>query len=323
MSLTLARTPAPQALQPFLDDADLADSAGFPDKPADREARRRHFLDSLDAWSGPQRQCWLFEDSREGRGFALYRRSAWDTEAFGVPSGFVEAVHARPATILPQLTAELADRLAAQGDVFVTRKVGLERIAEVQANEAAGFRTVDCELVFCQETKDMVPPAGLTPSPGVIVAVNPDLDRDAALSLPPHPSRFAADPRIGPEKARALWDAIVQQCLGPFGDVRFVALSAGRPVGLICLFENRVPGEDLPTGRLFLVGCEAPWQGTGLMRALMEAVREHARRRYARLVVETSAVNHRAQAFYLSCGFRGIAAANLSMHLWARQTPRP
>lgn len=321
MKLTLARSPARQALAglfPGHGGEEPDASYVYAPKPHDPAARRQAFLELLDGWTGPDRQCWLRQSPSGLEGFGLYRRSAWDTEAFGVPAGFLEAVHAEDPAGLPGLVRALTRRLASRGETFIVKKVPLDRPAEVQALEAAGFRLADCELVFGLSCDPAGPVPTPAPPPGVRLARNPDLPADASLRLPLHPNRFAADPRIGPDKAAVLWNDIVARCLRQYGDSRFVALAGDRPVGLVCLFETTVPGEALPTGRLFLVGCDPAWQGTGLMAALMIAVREYARTRCARLLVETSAGNHRAQAFYIKSGFNRIVASRASLHLWTR-----
>lgn len=307
----------------LLADAQLLEGAhgtvAFPGDSRDERAHEALLRRVLEGWRGQDRRCLLWRGPEGAQGFALHRSSDWDTRQFGVPSGFIDALHAHPLEALPRMTRELAASLEREGQAFLARKAPLSRLAEVQALEAAGFYTVDTELLFELDFDEARALSAPKAPPGVEMrqdAQDSQVQAGAGMRIPFSHNRFSGDPRIGLERALELWEVILGNSLGSFADMRFTAHFEGRPVGVVTLFFRQVPGRALPVGSLFLVGCEPAWAGTGLMPALMGFVRERARPLCSRLVVETSAVNHRAQRFYMKSGFTRLVAARASMHRW-------
>lgn len=290
------------------------DAVAFPGDSRDVRAHEALLRSVLEDWRGPDRRCLLWQGLGGAQGFALHRASDWDTRRFGAPSGFIDALHARPLEALPHMTRELTAHLEREGQAFLVRKAPLSRIVEVQALEAAGFYTVDTELLFELDFEETQPQPTPVAPPGVEMHQNSPAG--TRMRIPFSHNRFSGDPRIGLERALELWELILDDSLDSFADMRFTAHFEGRPVGVVTLFFRRIPGRAQPAGSLFLVGCEPAWAGTGLMPALMGFVRERARPICSRLVVETSAVNHRAQRFYMKSGFTRLVAARASMHCW-------
>jgi len=129
-------------------------------------------------------------------------------------------------------------------------------------------------------------------------------DRDAVLALAPRLAEGVA-PWRDPAGVRAAVVGWVRDSLNSTGGSRLalVAEADGGIVGFVTALERRRWSgvTDACVGELVV---EAAMEGRGIGRALIEVVRDWARRRgLGAITLETGAANARARAFYAALGF--------------------
>jgi ribosomal protein S18 acetylase RimI-like enzyme len=308
--------PPPPSLVEGLASGPAFAGLAFPFAPWDADLHRKYFLAQVEACL--QGGGWLYcDDAAEGRPncLALYRPSPWDTKHFAVNAGFLDCLYCRRPEDYGRFARRVTADLRAGGQVFIARKTPGSPRGEIKALEGAGFACVDCELTLLYAGDG---PAR-APTPEGIEIRRQDQGPPAGLenlAIPFLNNRFVFDDRIAPAKARELWEQAVHNSFRGLADLAVVALEGGAPIGLVTLQDVRLPGEDTPTGNLFLVGVDQAHAGRGVTARLMDEVIDIARDRCQRVLVETSASNHRALNFYIKHGFNQAIYSKFAMHAW-------
>lgn len=223
----------------------------------------------------------------------------WDSEFFGVSIGQVQ---------LEQSTAASLDEIAERA-----RALGIEclygSLDEIDTDEAFlvqehGFRLVEVALRFGR------PPGPLVTAPSDVVVRRgtvEDMDRLAGPIAVLAPwSRFAADPRFGPEAAERMFRAWVERAAHDGEEhMCLVAEEAGEITGLCTNVRHPVPRIDL---------CGVVKPGSGCARDLMRGFIEWADNGKTE-AGPCAARNIPVLRYVEHCGFSAIAT-QYKFHRW-------
>lgn len=263
---------------------------------------------------------WLAREDGVESGFARLRRLPWDSEILGIAAGLLE-IHMRDGDLdTRRATATLLinEALRAcrfEGLRFLATKVSSDRFPTIHALEDSGFRLMDAEIVLAHH--------GVEPEHAPIEGVDflvfhereiPTLAEMGSLF---RMSRFFSDPRIGIDRAAALWKASVSDCCRGHADEFMVALRDEEPLGFATFMDDAgLAAAGGPRLRsLFHVGVAEEAQGRGIGRSLIKNAVRHARKKAEVVLVETQSRNAPALALYQSCGFR-VIDSRFAFHLW-------
>jgi dTDP-4-amino-4,6-dideoxy-D-galactose acyltransferase len=187
----------------------------------------------------------------------------WDSAFFGVPIARVDVNGAKPDT-LRAVDAEAR----AQGItcLYGTLEPADETVAYLL--QTFGYRLVEVSINYERPGSPYMPRPSLSVvrpgAPADLPALEPAIGTVAAWS------RYAADPRFGPDAARRMHQAWVERAARGTGDrALFVAHDESGITGMATFRRSQVP-------RIEFVGVTKP--GTGVADALMCALFEWAER---------------------------------------------
>lgn len=239
---------------------------------------------------------------------ATLTRLTWDSQMLGMACARLDwalPLPQGPEAVGRDLAAALAAGPAAK---LIVAKLPLGAVAPFLLEMAwpqGQVISLGIEVACCRAVRREVVP----PPPGVVFAAG---KTDPAPFLPLARdmlfSRYYRDPRIGGDRAAALWEAsITEHCRG-FAQETAVAWHEGKPAGLATIhLENGL-------ARLHIVGVLDWSRGRGVGTRLLQAIiARHGRLRD--ILVEAHAENAAAIALYCKNGFHPVAQHEI-LHIW-------
>ncbi|MCB9832471.1 MAG: GNAT family N-acetyltransferase [Planctomycetes bacterium] len=270
--------------------------------------------------TGDEAGLWLGREDGVATGLARLRRLPWDSSILGVEAGLLE-IHMRDGDLdTRRATATLLINEALRGCRFeglrfLATKVASDRFPTIHALEDSGFRLMDAEIVLAHYGEE--PELSAVPGIDFLVFREREVRSLAEMGALFRMSRFFSDPRIGPERAAALWRASVSDSCRGHADEFMVALRGEEPLGFVTFKDDealaRAGGPRVRS--LFHVGVAEEAQGQGIGKALLRNAVRHARKKADVVLVETQSRNAPALALYQRCGFR-VVDSRFAFHLW-------
>jgi GNAT superfamily N-acetyltransferase len=180
------------------------------------------------------------------------------------------------------------------------------------ALQALGGEFVETELTLGHDGRKAEPAA----VEGVHILKTEDLNRPGfpelgrVFSL----TRFHTDPRIGKERADALWTEYLKNYHLSEDRHAFMAEAGGRIVGAVLVSADRAA--DKPVNGLDIVAVAPSHTGRGVGRALIRSTLDWSFTTGRNCTVATQHRNIDAIAFYQRNGFCHLVSATPVFHLW-------
>lgn len=239
----------------------------------------------------------------------------WDSEQLGFPCAELIFTAAPPGPGEEELYKALGQALEAarnSGCRFLTAKVPALLRPLTNACQRTGGSLVDTELSF-QKRREA--PKAWVPADGVTVEKHATFWDDSFSRLADTlvESRFFIDPMIGAAAARRLWSSSIRNSCTGRASYSLVGYLAGRPAGLINVFEQK------GTSDIFLIAVLPEFQGSGVGRAMMAAYEQALGGEVREQTVETQLVNFAAQRLYTRFGYAAVRAKH-TFHFWLEPT---
>lgn len=291
------------------------------------EERRTLLSKRLDeAASAPDHFLFRLQESGSVAGYALFRRMPWDSEHFETPVFRLDSLEAwggreaRPGQAR-RLAREVVDVVRAEGGRTIQAWVPMDAIAEIQALEDTGFRTMDVLTTWVFEHGRQKHPS-LEDKCILRGAVESDVETLGALAREAYrdtPDRFHADGRLSLASCDELYGKWIENsCSGAIADYVIVAEVDGRPAGYTTIrLDEPIENEETPRSGGMILSAVAPWaEGRGLYTSMIrEGLRWLEEKGVRATHLGTQVNNIPVQRAWARLGFR-LAKAGPSMHLW-------
>jgi GNAT superfamily N-acetyltransferase len=253
---------------------------------------------------------------------AAVGESKWDSEHFEFPVhklyGFATAprISHRDVAAKALLADGILPRIASAE--LVMARVSLGAVPELNALEAAGFRTMDVQVTWMRQRsrgQSAVHDASMRTATRNDVQAMSVIARDTMRDAPTH---FHLDPRFAADRVDAMYASWAANSVsGQAADYVVVADVGGEIAGFTTAKLAGGQNSSPPLyGVIPLVGVSGAFRGRGVGRRLVSTalawLDDHGA---IASCVGTQANNFRAAALYASLGLRPVGAA-VSMHRW-------
>jgi len=321
----LARSSEIAVLRPVLEQ-----SQGLPRRGLARipQERLRHcWQDELAGAMTDESALFVADVGGRTVGFCLVGPLRWESGILGSRMAAITHLAALPGEHAACALTGLVERAVAHarttGHAFLSGKAHTNDIAVIHALERTGFLLVDTLLDFVVELP--LPDTLRRPpvlAPGTTLRIAAPSDRDALLSVAhgafaAHAGRFQADPRIGTDRGREIYEAWIGACLDGWADWVVVADVEGRIAGYSAW---KRPSEietrhDIGLGHYSIGAVHPDFAGRGLFRAITHHGTMLCDGLATAIEGPTQVNNHAVQKAYQTLGWR-IADARHSFHLW-------
>ena len=259
-------------------------------------------------------------------GYASVRKMPWDSEHFGIPVFRLDAIETWGER---ETRREQAKKLASGVIEAVRREAGkaihawvpMDAIAELQALEDAGFRTMDVLTTWVFEHGKQKIPAlenrcVLRGAKETDIGTFKELAREAYRDTP---DRFHSDARLSAETCDDLYGKWIENsCSGAIADHVVVAEVDGRPAGYTTIrLDHPVGNEETPRSGGMILSAVASWaEGKGLYTSMIrEGLRWLEEKGVRATHLGTQVNNLPVQRAWAKLGFR-LAKAGPSVHFW-------
>jgi hypothetical protein len=215
----------------------------------------------------------------EARGFALYKKLAWDSEIFDFGCGRIEYLcgigsYDESVQIKETLLSAIAEHCQRDQIATLHSRTSLGDLSSIHALERAGFQLIVVARRYYFTTRRALPP--LKDLVAVRLSQDRDLDELKAIASGVFfPSRYSLDPQFPQARVRDLYAQWVENaCKGTVQDVVIVAERQGEVVGFVtCGIEHEVNRYyPVRLGSVHLAAARHTTRGRGVVPSCWKAM---------------------------------------------------
>jgi dTDP-4-amino-4,6-dideoxy-D-galactose acyltransferase len=235
----------------------------------------------------------------------------WDSEFFGY-----RIARVKPHHLCQETTTRIMEWCSLHAIDCLYFLANADDLRTVQVVENNDFHLVDIRVTFEQQLKSVPVLENGFVDESVRWGTSDDIPHLKTIARESHHgSRFYSDPHFPISRCDALYETWIEKSCNGYASVVIVAELSDQPVGYVTCHLV-----DQTTGKIGLVGVNAPAQGKGLgKRMIASSLRWFKKQGVTTVTVVTQGGNTKAQRLYQKCGFL-TQSVQLWYHRWFKYT---